>query len=78
MTPIPEGIPKVGASSLQQIASATTSSHPPSIKEEEVVEVADSEDEFEVFNRALPLDIPNPDLGPSFSPIIDEMGIQCK
>ena len=43
-----------------------------------MVEVADSEDEFEVFNRALSPDIPNPDLGPPFFPIIDEMGIQRK
>jgi len=77
-TPIPEGIPKVRASSLQQTTSAVISSHPPNIQEEEVVEVADSEDEFEIFNRALSLEISNPDLSPPFSPIIDEMGIQRK
>ena len=51
---------------------------PSTYKEEEVVEVADFEDEFEVFNRALSPKISYPDLGPSFSPIIDEMGIQHK
>ena len=52
-TPIPEGIPIVGASSLQKTTSVAASSYPPSIQGEEVVEVADSEDEFEVFNREL-------------------------
>jgi len=51
-TPIPEGIPTIKASSLQQTTSAATPSYPPNIQEEEVVEVADSEDEFEVFNQA--------------------------
>ena len=77
-TPIPEGIPKVEASSLQQTTSVAISSHPPNIQEEEVVEVADSEDEFEVFNRALSPKISYPDLGSPFSLIIDKMGIQCK
>ena len=78
-TPIPEGIPKVGASSLQQTTSAAISSHPPPPNiQEEVVEVADSKDEFEIFNLALSPEISNPDLGPLFSPIIDEMGIQRK
>ena len=43
-----------------------------------MVEVADSEDEFEVFNQALSLETSIPDLGPPLSPIIDEMGIQRK
>ena len=43
-----------------------------------MVEVADSKDEFEIFNRALSPEISNPDLGLPFSPIIDEMGIQRK
>ena len=52
--PIPEGILKV-ALPLQYIAEEATSSHPTVIKEEEeeVVEVSDSEDEFEVFNQPL-------------------------
>ena len=40
--------------------------------------MVESEDEFEVFSQALSLEISHPDLSPSFSPIIDEMGIQCK
>ena len=43
-----------------------------------MVEVADSEDEFKVFNRELSLEASNPDLGPPFSPLIDEMWIQRK
>ena len=43
-----------------------------------MVEVVDSEDEFKVFNRELSLEASNPDLGPPFSPLIDEMGIQRK
>ena len=48
------------------------------IEEGEVLEVANSEDKFEVFSQALSPEISHPDLGPPFSPIIDEMGIQCK
>ena len=43
-----------------------------------MLEVVDSEDEFEVFSQALSPKISHPDLGPPFSPIIDEMGIQRK
>ena len=43
-----------------------------------MVEVVDSEDEFEVFNQALSPETSVPNLGPPFSPIIDEMGIQRK
>ena len=43
-----------------------------------MVKVADSEDEFEVFNQALSPKTSVPDLGPPFSPIINEMGIQRK
>ena len=63
---------------LQQVTSAVTSSYSPNIQEEEVVEVADSEDEFEVFYQILSLEISNHDLGYPFSPLIDKMGIQCK
>ena len=52
-TPIFEGIPKVEALSQQQTTGAATSSHPINTEEEEVVEVVDFEDEFEVFNQAL-------------------------
>ena len=43
-----------------------------------MVEVADSEDEFKVFNRELSPEASNLDLGPPFSPLINEMGIQHK
>ena len=77
-TPIPEGIPKVGASSSQQFTEIATSSRTRDSKEEEVVEVTDSEDEFEVFNKDLSLETSVTDLNPHFSPIIDEIGLQCK
>ena len=75
ITPIFEGIPKVEAPSTQQTTGAATSSRPINTEEEEVVEVADSEDEFEVFNQALSPETLVLDLGPPFSPIIDKMGI---
>ena len=75
--PIFEGIPKV-ALPPQQITGVATSSRPTDTEEEEVIEVPDSEDEFEVFNQVLSLEISTPDHGPPFSPILDEMGIQCK
>ena len=77
-TPIFKGILKVETLSPQQTTGAATSSRPINIEEEEVVEVADSEDEFEVFNYALSSETLVPDLGPPFSPIIDKMGIQHK
>ena len=77
-TPIPEGIPKAGVSSQQRIAESTTSSRLVDIEEGEVLEVVDSKDEFEVFNQALSPEISHPDLGPPFSPIMDEIGIQRK
>ena len=77
-TPTLEDIPKEGASSSQQFTRIATSSHTRNSEEEEVVEVTDSEDEFEVFNKDLSPEIFVTDLGPHFSPIIDEMGIQCK
>lgn len=75
--PVFEGIPKV-VSPLQPTIGAATSSRPIDTEEEEVVEVADSEDKFEVFNQALSLATSVPDLGPPFSSIIYEMGIQRK
>ena len=77
-TPIPEGIPNVGVSSQQRIAESTTSSRLADIEEGEVLEVVDSEDEFEVFSQALSPEISHPNLGPPFSPIMDEIGIQRK
>ena len=43
-----------------------------------MVEVTDSEDKFEVFNKDLSPETSITDLSPHFSPIIDEMGIQHK
>ena len=43
-----------------------------------MVEVTDSEDKFEVFNKDLSPETSITDLSPHFSPIIDEMGIQRK
>ena len=77
-TPIPEGIPKVGASSSQQFTGIATSSCTRNLEEEEVVEVTDSEDEFEVLNKDLSPETSVTNLSPHFSPIIDEMGNQRK
>ena len=74
---IPEGIPKV-AVPPQQATEVATSSHPTNTEEEEVVEVSDSEDEFEIFNQALSPDISTFDLSHPFTPILEEMGIQHK
>ena len=74
-TPIPEGIPKVRASSSQQFTGIATLSHTRNLEEEEVVEVTDSDDEFEVFSQGLSLETSITNLGPHFSPVIDEMGI---
>ena len=62
--PIPKGIPKV-ALPPQYTAEEATSSHPTVTKEEEeeVVEVSDSEDEFEVYNQPLSPEASTGDLG---------------
>ena len=90
--PIPEGIPKVALPS-QYTIEETTSSHPAITKEEdekeeEVVEVSDSEDEFEVFNQPLSPKASTSDVGHPFptqsshhqgvTSIPDDIGIQCK
>ena len=75
--PIPEGILKV-ASPLSQIIGAATSSPIASIEEEEVVNVPNYADEFEVFNRAWSPKTLTFDLSPPFSPLIDKIGIQRK
>jgi len=72
--PIPEGIPKV-ALPPQQTTGVTTSSHPTNTEEEEVVEVSDFEDEFDVFNQILSPETSTFDLGHPFTPIPDEIGI---
>ena len=75
--PIFEGIPKVTLP-IQQAIGVAASSRTTNTEEEEVVEVLDSEDGFEFFNQALSLATSTPDLGHPFSPILDEMGIQCR
>ena len=77
-TSIPKGIPRVGASLSQQFTGIATPSSTRSSEEEKVVKVTNSEDEFEVFNKDLSPETSVTDLGPHFSPIIDEMGIQRK
>ena len=47
-------------------------------EEEEVVEVSDSKDEFEVFNQALSPKTLTFNLDHPFTLILDEMGIQRK
>ena len=74
---IPEAISKV-ALPLSQVIRVATFPRIASIKEEEMVYILDSEDEFEVFNRAWSPKTSNFDLGPPFNPLIDEMGIQRK
>ena len=90
--PIPEGIPKV-ALPLQYTTGEATSSHPAITKEEEekeeeVVEVSDSEDEFKVFNQPLSPEASTSDVGHPFptqsshhqgvTSIPNDIGIQCK
>ena len=49
-TPIPEGIPRVALPFQRAAKEEATPSQPLSKEEEEVVEVSDSEDDFEIFN----------------------------
>ena len=89
--PIPESIPKVALPPQYTTGEATLSY--PTItkeeeKEEEVVEVSDSKDEFEVFNQPLSPKASTSDLGHPFSAqsnqhqgvtsIPNDMGIQRK
>ena len=69
---------KKGPSRHKQFIEIATPSRTRNSEEEEVVEVTDSEDEFEDFNQDLSLETSIPNLGLHFSPIIDEMGIQHK
>ena len=87
--PIPEGIPKVALPPQYKVEKAT-SSHPATTKEEEeeIVEVSDSEDKFDVFNQPLSSKASTGDLRlpfPSQSShhrgfifMLDDMGIQRK
>ena len=63
-TLIPEGIPKARVLSQQRTVEATTLSRLADIEEGEMLEVADSEDEFKVFSQALSSEISHPNLGP--------------
>ena len=58
--PIPEGIPKVEASSSRSIIKEKEKKQE---KEEKIVEVSDSEDDFEVLNQLLFPEISLGDLG---------------
>ena len=60
---IPEGISMV-ASPLSKVTGIATSSRIANTEEEEVVDVPDSEDKFEVFNRAWSPETSTFDLGP--------------
>ena len=60
--PIPEGIPKVEASSSRPI---TKDKEKEQEREMELVEVSDSEDDFEVFNQFLSPETSWSDLGTS-------------
>ena len=86
--PIPEGIPKV-ALPFQRAAEEEATPSQPMIEEgEEVVEVSDSEDDFEVFNRPLSPEVSTSDLSHSspaqsshhrgLTPIPNDIGIQRK
>ena len=64
--PIPKGIPKV-ALPFQRAAEEEATPSQSTIKEgEEVVEVSDSEDDFEVFNQPLSPEVSTSDLGHPF------------
>ena len=86
--PIPEGITKV-ALPFQRTAEEEATPSQPTIKEgEEVVEVSDLEEDFEVFNQPLSLEVSTSDLGRPFpaqsshnqkvANISDDKGIQRK
>jgi len=70
-----EGIPRTDLPSQYTTGASSTSKHTDKAK---VVEVLESEDEFEAFNLPLSLEASTLDLSLPFSPIIDEMGIQRK
>ena len=60
-TPILEGIPKVGASSSRPVIKEEKEE-----EEERIVEVSDSEDDFDVFNQPLSPEAPIGDLNNPF------------
>lgn len=86
--PILEGIPRV-ALPFQCVAEEKATASQPTIKEgEEIVEVSESEDDFEVFNQPLTLETLSGDLihplhaqasqAQGESPLPEDMGIQHK
>ena len=69
--PIPEGIPRIEASSSGPIVKKNEEE-----EEGEIVEVSDSEDNFEVFNQSESL-VEESQIREA-SPVLDIMGIQRK
>ena len=61
--PILEGIPKIALSSQRAVEEEATLSQSMTKEEEEIVEVFDSEDNFEVFNWPLSPETSTSDLG---------------
>ena len=59
--PIPEGIPNIALPSQRITKEEATSSQPTIKEEEEIVEVSNSEDDFEVFNWPLSPKVPAED-----------------
>ena len=66
--PIPEGIPKVELSSQQAAEEKATPSQPAINEKEEVVDISEFEDDFEVFKHFPSLKVPTE--GFSHSPFV--------
>ncbi|KAK9997119.1 hypothetical protein SO802_021805 [Lithocarpus litseifolius] len=86
--PILEGVPKVDLPFLRTAKEAATPSQPAIKEEEEVVDISESKDDFEVFNYLQSLEVPTEDpshplsaqasqIQEDFS-ILEEMVIQRK
>ena len=80
--PISEGVPKVDLPFLRTMKEAATPSQPTIKEEEEVADISESEDNFEVFSYLQSSEVPAEDFGhpPStqVSQIQEDMGIQRK
>ena len=74
--PIPEGIPRVEASSSSPIVKENEEEEEEEEEEGEIVEVSDSEDNFDVFNQSESL--AEESQIQEASPVPDIMGIQRK
>ncbi|XP_065633419.1 uncharacterized protein LOC136069141 [Quercus suber] len=71
----PKGVPLVGSSSRPQVKEEEESTE----KEEKIVELVSSEDEFEVFNQASPSEAPvKADISFADTLLEEDMGIQRK